>query len=153
MICPKCGGTIRQTQPCDRCRITYEEMISGIRHDDMRKLFKKMIELEVSHRSTDIEESILAADLAGSSLLIGARVVDDKLQVLSLRDSKKREYILLFTDKNEYDKNDTDIKPMTNPFSVILDLLKDTYEGFVINVDSEACIINRPFLERYFLEN
>jgi hypothetical protein len=128
-------------------------MISGIRHDEMRKLFKKMMELEASHRSTDIEESILAADLAGSSLLIGARVVDDKLQVLSLRDSKKREYILLFTDKNEYDKNETDIKPMTNPFSVILDLLKDTYEGFVINVDSEACIINRPFLERYFLEN
>jgi hypothetical protein len=73
--------------------------------------------------------------------------------VLSLRDSRNREYILLFTDKKEYDKNETDIKPATNPFSIILDLLEDSYEGFIINVDSEACFINRPFLERYFLEN
>ena len=44
---------------------------------------------------------------------------------------------MLFTDKKEYDKNGTDIKPMTNPFSIILDLLGDTYEGFIINVDSD----------------
>ena len=79
-----------------------------------------MNELMESHKSIDIEESLLACELINSSLLVPITIIDDSLSVLTVKD-KKRNYILLFTDKEEYDKNNKDIPARTNPFRTILD--------------------------------
>ena len=57
----------------------------------------------------------------------------------------------LFTDKEEYDKNNKDIPARTNPFRTILDLMDEHIDGFIINIASVGCEIPRKYLEKYFL--
>ena len=150
MICPKWGGNFSLNQNCERCNTPYSEIIEDIRHDEMKRLFLKMDELMESHKSIEIEESLLACELINSSLLVPITIIDDSLSVLTVKD-KKRNYILLFTDKEEYDKNNKDIPARTNPFRTILDLMDDHIDGFIINIASVACEIPRKYLEKYFL--
>ena len=96
MICPKCGGNFSLNQNCERCNTPYSEIIEDIRHDEMKHLFLKMNELMESHKSIEIEESLLACELINSSLLVPITITDDSLSVLTARD-KRRNFILLFT--------------------------------------------------------
>ena len=153
MICPKCGGNFHLNESCQKCRTAYSEVIEGIRHDEMKKLFLKIEDLMKHHRNFDIEESLLACELINSSLLIPLIITDDQVTVKTVEDYKKRRFMLLFTDKEEYDKNVTDIPPTTNPFWAILDLLEDGIEGFVINSGGVGCELTRKFLNRFFLED
>ena len=150
MICPKCGGNFSINQNCQKCNTAYSEIIADIRHDEMKRLFIKMGELMENHKSIDIEESLLACELINSSLLVPITITDDSLSVLTTKD-KKGNYILLFTDKEEYDKNNNEIPARTNPFREILDLMDEHVDGFIINIASVACEIPRKYLEKYFL--
>lgn len=150
MICPKCGGNFSLNENCQKCNTPYSEIIEGIRHDEMKRLFLKMDELLENHKSIGIEESLLACELINSSLLVPITIVDDALSVRTVKD-KRRNFILLFTDKEEYDKNNMDIPPRTNPFRTILDLMDEHIDGFIINIASVGCEIPRKYLERYFL--
>lgn len=108
-----------------------------------------MDELMENHKSIDIEESLLACELINSSLLVPITIIDNSLSVLTVKD-KKRNYILLFTDKEEYDKNNRDIPARTNPFRTILDLMDEHIDGFIINIASVGCEIPRKYIEKYF---
>ena len=153
MICPKCGGIIHVDENCDKCGIDYHEMIDSIRHDEMKKLFVKIEELQLEHKRIGIEESLFAVELINSSLLIPLDVTDNRLSIMTVSDGK-HDFILLFTDKDAYETYvKEDIKPRTNPFNMILDLLDDDFEGFLINLGSETCAIGRKFLDKYFLDN
>ena len=153
MICPKCGGNFSVDERCQRCRTSYSEIISGIRHDEMKRLFVKIDDLMKSRRNFKIEESLLACELLNSSLLIPLTIVNDELGVVTVENGRGRRFMLLFTDKEEYDKSISDIQPRTNPFRVILDLLEDGIEGFLINAGGVTCELTRKFLNLYFLED
>ena len=153
MICPKCGGNFHLNESCQKCRTPYSAVIEGIRHDEMKNLFLKIEDLMNNHRNFDIEESLLACELANSSFLIPLIIEDNKIGVMSIKDNRNRIFMLLFTDKEEYDKRVKDIPPRTNSFRLLLDLLEDDIEGFVINIEGVTCELPRKFLNKYFLED
>lgn len=143
MICPVCGGNIYTNLQCDSCAIAYNEMINFISHNRLRQLINK------THLTED-EELMLAKELEDSSFLLPAVIMDDAINVMTASDENNRNYILLFTDRSEYDKNNLQINPITNPFDEVLSLLDSRLDGFVINICSEAFVIDRQFIEKYF---
>ena len=143
MICPACGGNVYTNLDCDRCGITYGEMIASIRHDSMRELIAK-------DSLSPSDELALAKELRGSSFLVPATFIGTQLNVMTAEDEEGRNYILLFTDRQEYDKNRMNHNPITNPFDEVLDLMDGRFEGFVINIRSEAYGVGRKFLDRHF---
>ena len=145
MICPACGGYVYSNRDCDRCGITYGDMIGSIRHDSMRELIAK-------DTLSPSDELALANELRGSSFLVPATFIGGRLNVMVSEDEKGRIYIMLFTDRGEYDKNQMNHNPVTNPFDEVLDLLEERFEGFVINVNSEAFVVGRKFLDKHFPE-
>ena len=151
MICPKCGGRITVKSNCEKCKISYDEMISSIRHDEMKRLFLKADELIRHHKSIELEESLLACELANSSLLIPVIRVDGGLKVRTIpHPITNKDFIMLFTDKEEYDKCEKKIDPMTNPFRHIIPLLDDEVEGFVINAGGVSCELPRKYIDKFF---
>lgn len=150
MICPRCGGEFSPKQNCLVCGSSYTEIINAIRHDELKNLFEKMDDLQLSHDGIEITESLLACELSNSSFLIPLTAENDQIAVMTVEDDKKRRYITLFTDYDAYQEYIKSIPPMTNPFWVIMDLLDERMEGFVINPNDEACEISRKFLNRYF---
>ena len=151
MICAKCGeGMVHQDKPCDNCGIEYEEMIDSIRHDELIMLIEKMDQKACCIENMDLDESLLACELWNAHFLVPVQKADGKLAAMTVEDKKGKNYILLFTDRNEYDKIKSEIDPATNPFDICLDLLDDRIEGFVINVENQAFELSRRFLERYF---
>ena len=143
MICPACGGNVYTNRDCDRCGITYGDMIGSIRHDSMRELIAK-------DSLSPSDELALANELRSSSFLVPATFIGGQLNVMTAEDEEGRNYILLFTDRQEYDKNRMNHNPITNPFDEVLDLLDGRFEGFVINIRSEAYGVDRKFLDRHF---
>ena len=143
MICPACGGNVYTNRDCDRCGITYGDMIGSIRHDSMRELIAK-------DTLSPSDELALADELRGSSFLVPATFIGGQLNVMTAEDEEGRNYILLFTDREEYDKNRMNHNPITNPFNEVLDLIDGRFEGFVINIRSEAYGVDRKFLDRHF---
>ena len=143
MICPKCGGNVHTDLPCDGCGITYTEMIDSIRHDAMRKLIRK-------GNLSESEEEALANEMKNASFLVPVVFIKSQMCAMTAEDELGRNYILLFTDRQEYDKNKMDINPITNPFNEVLDLLDERFEGFVININSEAYGVDREFLNKHF---
>ena len=150
MICPNCGGEIRINENCSKCGISYAEMIEGINHDEMKRLLKRIDDLTSHHKSTNIESSLLACELLNSSFLVPVEKLEDNLHIGGARNHRGKCFIMLFTDKAEYDKCNLDVEPKTNPFRMVLDLLEDDCEGFVINVKSAAFELSRKYLETYF---
>ena len=142
MICAKCGGNVHTDHVCDGCGITYEMMISSIRHPWIKKLISK-------GSLSEEDKPELAELLADSSFLVSITFVSGNLQVMSVSDDENRIYIPIFTDKEEYDKNIEGIIPITNPFEVVLDLLDERFEGFVINVFGDGFVLNNEFLKMY----
>ena len=57
---------------------------------------------------------------------------------------------MLFTDKEEYDKCEKKIDPMTNPFRHIIPLMDDDVEGFVINAGGVSCELPRKYIDKFF---
>ena len=143
MICPACGGNVYTNRDCDRCGITYGDMIGSIRHDSMRELIAK-------DSLSPSDELALAKELRDSSFLVPATFIGGQLNVMTAEDEEGRNYILLFTDRGEYDKNRMNHNPITNPFNEVLDLMDGRFEGFVINIRSEAYGVGRKFLDRHF---
>ena len=143
MICPACGGNVYTNRDCDRCGITYGDMIGSIRHDSMRELIAK-------DSLSPSDELALAKELRDSSFLVPATFIGGQLNVMTAEDEEGRNYILLFTDRQEYDKNRMNHNPITNPFDEVLDLMDGRFEGFVINIRSEAYGVDRKFLDRHF---
>ena len=144
MICPACGGNVYSNRDCDRCGITYGDMIGSIRHDSMRELISK-------DTLSPSDELVLANELRISSFLVPATVIGGRVNVMTAEDEEGRNYILLFTDRGEYDKNQRNHNSITNPFNEVLDLLDEQFEGFVININSEAYGVDRKFLDKHFL--
>ena len=143
MICPACGGNVYTNRDCDRCGITYGDMIGSIRHDSMRELIAK-------DSLSPSDELALAKELRDSSFLVPATFIGGQLNVMTAEDEEGRNYILLFTDRQEYDKNRMNHNPITNPFDEVLDLMDGRFEGFVINIRSEAYGVDCKFLDRHF---
>lgn len=143
MMCPVCKGNVYTDMACDGCGIIYHEMISAIRHDNLRKMISQG-ELDEN------EELALARQLEHASFLVPATHICEELHVMSVSDDKGRIFIPIFTDKEAYDNNVTDITALTNPFELVLDLLDERFEGFVINLCGEEFELNREFLNKHF---
>ena len=91
MICPACGGNVYSNRDCDRCGITYGDMIGSIRHDSMRELIAKDF-------LSPSDELALADELRISSFLVPATVIGGRVNVMTAEDEEGRNYILLFTE-------------------------------------------------------
>lgn len=150
MMCAVCGGNIRPSSSCNGCGISYDEMIDTIRHDEMIRLLEKIKRLTSSHEPVDLEVSLLACEIANSHFLVPAEVVGDTLQVSGIKSPDGKQFIMLFTDREEYDKCDFDKIPATNPFKLCMDLLEDEDDGFVINVKGDAWVLPKDYLETFF---
>ena len=150
MICANCGGTIHIGKPCEDCGIEYKTMINSIRHPEMKRLFKKIDEIQTRHGNIDIESSLMACELLNSSLILPAKVEKDALGIVELPGPKNKKFIALATDMDEFNKGFEELTPLTNSWNLFLDLLHDGVEGFVINPFSEAVVLGRGFLNPYF---
>ena len=153
MRCAKCGGIIHLDERCEKCGIDYREMLEGISHDEMRRLFKKIEEQENCCGITDLEASLMACELANSSLILPGRFNDDGLGFVQLPGPNKREYIALCTDMDEYRKCFDELTPLTNPWKYQLTLLEGGADGFVINPQGEVCFLEKEYIQRFFLED
>lgn len=119
----------------------------------MKQLFLKIGDLITKRENFQLEESLLACELLNSSLLIPIIINDDEKLEIKTVEFNRKNYILLFTDLEEYDKIISDIVPRTNPFRVLLDLLDDDVEGFIINFAGEGCELSRKFIDHYFMDD
>ena len=153
MRCSKCGGLIHLDEPCQECGIDYREMLEGISHEEMRRLFKKIEELESGCRNIDLEASLMACELENSSLILAASMDEDNMGFVQLPGPNKREYIALCTDMDEFRKCFDDLTPLTNSWKQQLTLLKGGADGFVINPLGEVCFLEKEYIQRFFLEN
>ena len=151
MRCPNCGGMIYPNEACNDCGIEYDEMINGISHPEMRKLFKRIEKLENNRESIEIESSLMACELENSSLILPARIDEDTWGFVVLPGPENRQYIALCTDMDEFNKCFGELMPLTNSWKRQLELLEGGADGFVINPMGEVCFLEREFLDRYFL--
>ncbi|WP_405293940.1 hypothetical protein [Methanobrevibacter sp.] len=153
MICANCGGKIHYKKPCSDCGIEYMDMLKGITHPEMKRIFKRMEKIQSEHGDLNLETSLMACELVNSSLIVACRLGDEGLEIVFLPGPKGRQFIALCTDMDEYGKCFDDLIPMTNPWKHVLDLLTEDVEGFVINPLGECCFIGRGLLDEYFLND
>lgn len=143
MICPVCGGNVYTDFACDGCGVTYDDMINAIRHDNMKRLMGiKPLD--------ENEETELVEEIRSASFLVPATFKNGEFQSMTVEDESDNTFLLLFTDREKYDRDIRDIPPITNPFNLVLDLLDERFEGFVVNILGEAFVLNREFLNRHF---
>ena len=152
MRCARCGGRILLDEKCEGCGIDYREMLEGISHEEMRRLFEKM-EAEDCCGITDLDVSLLACELANSSLILPASMDDDKMGFVQLPGQKNRQYIALCTDMEEYRKCFDELTPLTNPWKYQLMLLEEGADGFIINPQGEVCFLEMDFIKQFFLDD
>ena len=150
MICASCGGEIRKNERCSGCGIEYKEMISDIHHDELKRLLERMDEMDSRHESLDLEESLLACELANSHFLVPVEVKDGGMLVGTLKTPDGRDYIKIYTDLEEYDRAGSSMEPVSNPFRLLLALLPEDCGGFIINSASCACSVTRNYLDDFF---
>ena len=146
MRCAKCGGLIHLDEDCPECGIGYREMLEGISHEEMRRLFEKM-EAEDCCGITDLDVSLLACELMNSSLLFLVRDLGDGKAGLVCMSVDRHKFVPLFTDIGECEK------PLTNSWKQQLTLLEGGADGFVINPMGEVCFLEMEFLKQYFLDD
>ena len=150
MFCIKCGGEIRADLPCTGCGMQYDEMMAGIHHEELIKLFERISVLESNNESTEIEQSLLACELANSHLLVSVRIDGGNLHFATTPDEDGNQFIMLFTDRDEYDKVGFKNNPVTVPFREYVRIVGPDCAGFVINVRTFPCCIPKEFLEKFF---
>jgi hypothetical protein len=153
MRCAKCGGLIHLDEDCPECGIGYREMLEGISHEEMRRLFKKIDELECECRCIDLEASLMACELENSSLILPASMDEDNMGFVQLPGPNNRQYIALCTDMDEFRKCFDELTPLTNSWKQQLTLLEGGADGFVINPMGEVCFLEMEFLKQYFLDD
>ena len=153
MKCANCGGTIRVNQPCEDCGIAYDEMLANISHDEMRRLFKRIEELEENRKSIDIEASLMACELVNSSLILPAQIEGNSFGFIQIPGPDDNLYIVLCTDMGEFDKFKSRFTPLTNSWKKFLKLLDEGADGFVVNLFDEVCFLGKPFIDQYFRED
>ena len=150
MRCASCGGNILWDEPCDRCGIEYDEMLANISHPEMRRLFKRIDEMQDCCCDISLEASLMACELENSSLILPAMIDGDSWGIVQLPGPKKKEYIALCTDMEEFNKCFSQLTPLTNSWKRQLELLEAGADGFVINPLGEVCFLEREYLDRYF---
>lgn len=150
MRCAICGGAIDLNETCKGCGIEYDEMLEGISHPEMRRLFKRIEEKQDCCSHFDLEASLMACELENSSLILPAHIDGDKWGVVQLPGPKKRQYIALCTDMEEFNKCFSELTPLTNPWKNQLLLLESGADGFVINPAGEVCYLEGEYLDRFF---
>lgn len=150
MLCIRCGGEIRSDQPCTGCGMQYDEMMADISHEELIKLFERIARLESDNESTEIEQSLLACELSNSHLLVCVEINGQNLHFASTPDEDGDMFIMLFTDRKEYDKIEFKNNPVTVPFREYVRIVGKDCAGFVIDVRSSAFCIPRKFLEKFF---
>ena len=150
MKCANCGGEIHFNENCKDCGIGYDEMIRNISHPEMKRLFKRMGELQEEHRDITLEESLMACEFENSSLIIAGQRDDDGQGVLATLGPDDKPYIALFTDLEEFNREENDFDPLPNSWNVIMELLKENVNGFVINLYDVPAFIPRGYIDRYF---
>ena len=150
MICARCGGTIHVNEACEDCRISYEEMLDSISHKEMKNLFKKIESKGECCSNVDLEASLMACELAGSSMILPAEIDGDSFGWVELPGPKGKKYIVLCTDMDEYHKAFDEVTPLTNSWRRLLKLLHKDCGGFLINPFGESCYVEMGFIERFF---
>ena len=153
MKCANCGGTINLNESCPECGIDYSEMLKKVKHPEMKRLFKKLKDLDRYHKRSDIDESLLACELADSSLIIPAAIDGDEFIPLFVVDAKKKSFIILCTDMEEFSHfEQLGVTALTIPWKSVFKFIEKD-DGIVINMFSERCQLNRHFLKQYFEDN
>lgn len=150
MICAKCGGTIHINEACTKCGIAYDEMINSIEHPEIKRLFKTIEKRQNNHEDILIEESLMACELLNSSMILPIRLNDKGMDALQIPGPDGKTYLAIFTDIDEFKLGNVEMTPVTNSWSLLMDLLNDNLNGFIINVFGEAVIFTRQFLDVYF---
>ena len=150
MICAKCGGTIHINEACTKCGIAYDEMINSIEHPEIKRLFKTIEKRQNNREGIEMEESLMACELLNSSMILPIRLNDKGMDALQIPGPDGKTYLAIFTDIDEFKLGNVDMTPVTNSWSLLMDLLNDNLNGFIINVFGEAVIFTRQFLDVYF---
>ena len=154
MICLKCGGNIWIDSNCDRCGVSYNDMIGSISHNEMLKLLKRLRKKMQNHENTDIEESLLAVELMNSSLLVPTALTEGGFVVMTAFYDEGHEFILAFTDKGEYERHkNQNYQLLAWPFDALLELVGKGMEGLAINVGIDGCMLEKEFLMKYFSDD
>ena len=150
MICAKCGGTIHINEACTKCGIAYDEMINSIEHPEIKRLFKTIEKRQNNHEDILIEESLMACELLNSSMILPIRLTDKGMDALQIPGPDGKTYLAIFTDIDEFKLGNVEMTPVTTSWSLLMNLLNDNLNGFIINVFGEAVIFTRQFLDVYF---
>jgi len=150
MICAKCGGTIHINEACTKCGIAYDEMINSIEHPEIKRLFKTIEKRQNNHEDILMEESLMACELLNSSMILPIRLTDKGMDALQIPGPDGKTNLAIFTDIDEFKLGNVDMTPVTNSWKLLMNLLNDNLNGFIINVFGEAVIFTRQFLDVYF---
>ena len=152
MRCANCGGTIHINEPCEDCGIAYDEMLEAISHPEMRRLFRRIEDLQENHKSVEVEASMMACELLNSSLILPAKINDDSFGFIHLPADRKNSFIVLCTDMDEFRHfEEMDLTPLTNSWDRFLELLEKN-DGVAINIFDVACFIDKNFMRRFFAD-
>ena len=117
----------------------------------MKRLFKKIEKHQDEHTNIIIKESLMACELANSSLILPARLEDDCLGVIRMPVKGRGHYLVVCTDMEEFESLGS-FTPLTNSWHRFLELLEDG-DGVAINIKSDACFLENKFLKQYFGDN
>ena len=150
MKCANCGGTIHINEACTKCGIAYDDMINSIEHPEIKRLFKTIEKRQNNREGIEMEESLMACELLNSSMILPIRLNDKGMDALQIPGPDGKTYLAIFTDIDEFKLGNVEMTPVTNSWSLLMDLLNDNLNGFIINVFGEAVIFTRQFLDVYF---
>ena len=150
MICANCGGTIHINEPCTKCGIAYDDMINSIEHPEIKRLFKTIEKRQNNREGIEMDESLMACELLNSSMILPIRRTDKGMDALQIPGPDGKTYLAIFTDIDEFKRGNVEMTPVTNSWDLLIALLNDNLNGFVINVFGEAVIFTRDFLDLYF---
>ena len=150
MICVNCGGTIELDENCPDCGIDYKEMLDKVRHPEMRRLFRKLKDLDKHHKRSKIDESLLVCELANSTLITAAKVEGDGFNLAYACNGKGRNSLILCTDMVEFKQfEEIGLTPLIMSWRSMLKFLEGD-AGVVINMSDECCVLEKEFLEMFF---
>ena len=152
MICKNCGGTIELDENCPDCGIGYREMLGKVSHPEMRRLFKKLKDLDKKHKRSEIDESLLVCKLENSTLITAAKVEGDGFNLAYAHEKRGGDLLILCTDMDEFGQfEEIGLTPLIMSWGSMLTFLEGD-AGIVINMSDECCILKREFLETFFFD-
>lgn len=108
----------------------------------MNTITAKEISNLISNNTKD-----LAYKLMKSEFLTPIRV-DSHSTVVNTVSDDENVFVRLFNSLKDYRKAETEIEPKRVPFEIILHLLKNRIDGFILNIDSSEYVLDGDFIER-----